>query len=494
MSQTKRPNLIIFIADSWRGKDVGYLENKVIRTPHADALAGEGVAFSNCFVQNTVCTPSRCSFMSGRYPHVKGHRVQEHKLVIDDDDPVILKELKDQGYYVWCNAIPPVKSGDIHEWCSELFTPAPGSYESNSGPVMDAGDPLYYSFYRGKAGDKEMFIRDDAIVQGAIDFLASGPPEPFCLFITVSSPHPPFRVEEPYFSMYDRDKLPPIIAKPEPGTKSAFLDRVRERMGLERLGEDEFKEILAVYYGMITKTDASLGRLTEAVKQSGHWDDSAVFVFSDHGEYAGDYCMVEKSQNDFEDSLSRVPLIIKYPSWIPVPKREQPVDALVELLDFYATVAELAGLPERHTTFSRSLVPVSTGEAHEHRGQVFCEGGALVYEPHTHEPNGLWPGALYWPRVGVQNDYPEFHGKVVMVRTREFKYIKRLYERDELYDLANDPDELHNLIEDESYADVRQDMLERLVHWYMETVDAVPYRLDPRRAGEKLPTYANEKR
>lgn len=94
----------------------------------------------------------------------------------------------------------------------------------------------------------------------------------------------------------------------------------------------------------------------------------------------------------------------------------------------------------------------------------------------------------------MQNDYPEYHGKVVMVRTKEFKYIKRLYERDELYDLENDPDELHNLIEDESYADVRQDMLERLVHWYMETADAVPYRLDPRRAGEKLPVYANEKR
>ncbi|MCZ8511714.1 sulfatase-like hydrolase/transferase [Paenibacillus filicis] len=481
MAQSKLPNLIIFISDSWRGKDVGCLGNEVIRTPNAVALAGEGVAFSNCFVQNTVCTPSRCSFMSGRYPHVKGHRVQEHKLVVADGDPVILKELKDKGYYVWCNGIGPVQCEDISECCSELFVPEPGSYQPYSGPVMDAEHRLFYSFYRGKAGDEPMVTRDDAIVQGAINFLNSKPQEPFCLFINLAAPHPPFRVEEPYFSMYDRDKLPPIIPQPEPGTKSAFLDKVRDRMGLDRLSEGELKEILAVYYGMITKVDASLGRLTEAVRLNGYWDDSAVFLFSDHGEYAGDYRMVEKSQNNFDDSLSKVPLIIKYPSSISIPIRERPVDALVEMLDFYATVAELAELPNRHTTFSKSLVPVSQGLADEHREVVFCEGGALAYEPHTHEPNGLKPGAQYWPRVGAQNDYPELHGKVVMARTKTFKYVKRLYERDELYDLTKDPDELHNLIEDEDYEGVRQELLERLVDWYMETADAVPFpnKLNP---------------
>jgi arylsulfatase A-like enzyme len=482
VSQPKLPNLIVFISDSWRGKDVGCLGNPVIRTPHADALAAEGVAFSNCFVQNTVCTPSRCSFMSGRYPHVKGHRVQEHKLVVADDDPVILKELKDKGYYIWTNAPGPVKAGP-GEIYSELFQPEKGSYQSGNVPQMDASHRLFYSFYRGKTADSELFTKDDAVVQGAIDFIEGKPPEPFCLFINVAAPHPPFRVEEPYFSMYDREKLLPIIPKPEPGTKSAFLDRVRERMGLEALSEAELKEILAVYYGMITKVDASLGRLTDSVKRSGLWDDTAVFLFSDHGEYAGDYCMVEKSQNNFDDDLSKVPLIVKYPSWIPVPKRDKPVDALVEMLDFFATVSELAELPARHTTFSRSLLPVSTGAVSEHREHVFCEGGALVDEPHTHEPNGLEPGAQYWPRVGVQNDYLELHGKVVMVRSKEWKFIKRLYERDELYDLANDPDELHNVIDEPQYADIAADMEDRLLTWYLETGDVVPYKLDARGGG-----------
>jgi arylsulfatase A-like enzyme len=492
VKQPKLPNLIVFIADSWRGKDVGCLGNPVIRTPHVDALAAEGVAFSNCFAQNTVCTPSRCSFMSGRYPHVKGHRIQEHKLVVEDGDPVIWKELKDKGYYIWTNGLGPVKAANPEDLYSELFVPAKGSYQSSGGPEMAPDHPLYYSFYRGKVADREIFNRDDAIVQGAIDFLRRKPKEPFCIVINVAAPHPPFRVEESYFSMYDRSGLPPIIPQPAPGEKSQFLDKVRERMGLHRLTEDDFKEILAVYYGMITKVDAAFGRLAEAVKANGYWDDSAIFVFSDHGEYAGDYAMVEKTQNHFEDDLCKVPLIVKYPSWMKVPRREGPVDALVELIDFYATVAELAELPERHTTFGKSLIPLSTGQTDRHREAVFCEGGALVDEPHTHEPNGVKPGDLYWPRVGAQNEYLELHGKGVMVRTKEWKYVRRLYERDELYDLVNDPHELRNLIDDDKYEAVRREMVNRLVDWYMATSDAVPYKLDPRSAGQKLPVYPAE--
>jgi arylsulfatase A-like enzyme len=495
MSQSKSeklPNLIVFISDSWRGKDAGCMGNPVIQTPNLDALAQEGVAFSRCFVQNTVCTPSRCSFMSGRYPHVKGHRIQEHKLHVEDDDPVILKELKDKGYFIWTNGVGPARSPEQTDFYSKMFQPERGSTHPNSGQAMDASNPLFYSFYRGKVADEPIENRDDKIVDGAIQFLLNNPPEPFCIFMNIAAPHPPYRVEEPYFSMYDRDKLPPIIPKPAPGEKSQFLDRVRERMGLEALDESVFKDILAVYYGMLTKVDAGLGRLVAAAKQSGTWDDTAMFMFSDHGEYAGDYCMVEKSQNDFEDDLSNVPLVIKYPSWIPIPKRDKPVDELVEMLDFYGTVAELAKLPKRHTTFSKSLVPLSMGLSNEHRKQVFTEGGALTYEPHTHEPNGLEPGAQYWPRVGVQNDYLPLHGKVVAVRTKEWKFVKRLYERDELYDLVNDPQELHNVIDDPNNADLVDDMMERLVDWYLETGDVVPYKLDPRTAGGEARNYAAE--
>ena len=467
------PNIILFIPDQWRGKDAGCLGNPVIRTPHTDLLAEEGLAFANCFAQSTVCTPSRCSFMTGWYPHIRGHRTMHHML--SPDEPFLLKQLKDQGYYVWWGGKNDVVRVEEEESvCSLRFRPGHSTEADLKPPALNPGHRLFYSHYRGKIGDQPIWSGDDALVDGAVRFLENTPPEPFCICLTLHDPHVPFQVDEPYFSMYDRSGLPPIIPRPEDGTKSRHMTLIRERMNLHALGEDDMREILAVYYGMITRTDAALGRLMTALKASGHWDDSAVFVFSDHGEYAGDYHMVEKSQNGFEDDLTKVPLIVKYPSWIPVAERKQPVAELVELIDVYATVAELARLKQRHTHFGRSLIPVSTGQAEQHREQVFCEGGALVSEPHTHEPP-VNRERVYWPRLSAQNDDRESHGKGVMVRTKEWKFVKRLYEGDELYDLVADSDELRNLAGDPQYASIRNDILNRIALWYMETADVVPY-------------------
>jgi arylsulfatase A-like enzyme len=225
---------------------------------------------------------------------------------------------------------------------------------------------------------------------------------------------------------------------------------------------------------MITKTDESLGRLVEALKAQDKYADTALFVFSDHGEYAGDYRMVEKTQCTFEDDLTKVPLIVKYPEWVEVPKRDQPVDTLVELVDFYATVAELAHIPKRHTHFGKSLLPVSLGDVAVHREHVFCEGGALITEAHTHEPL-LGRESVYWPRISVQNEHSESHGKAAMIRTADWKYVRRLYENDELYDLANDPGELRNVAADPQHSGIRRELAARMTRWFMETVDAVPY-------------------
>lgn len=478
MTDQKIPNIVIFIPDQWRGKDAGCLGNTHIRTPHTDRLAAEGVAFSNCFVQSTVCVPSRCSFMTGWYPHVRGHRTMNHML--SPEEPFLLEQLMEQGYYVWWGGINDVvRVEEQNNVCNLRYRAERSAANSVRPPAMTPEDRMFYSHYRGKVADHTIVSQDDALVEGAIAFLQNKPPEPFCICLTLHDPHVPFQVDEPYFSMYDRDRLPTIIPKPREGMKPRHMELIREKMGLNELDESDLKEILAVYYGMITKVDDALGRLTDAIRGSGFWDNTAVFVFSDHGEYAGDYHMVEKTQNAFEDSLTKVPLIIKYPNWIQVPERDHPVDALVELIDFYATVSELANLPQRHTHFGKSLVPLSTSATDLHREYVFCEGGALATETHTHETR-VGREHVYWPRLSVQNDDLKAHGKSLMVRTKQWKFIKRLYELDELYDLENDPAELHNLIDDKQYEEIRQSMLEHMINWYLETSDVVPFALDPR--------------
>ena len=182
--------------------------------------------------------------------------------------------------------------------------------------------------------------------------------------------------------------------------------------------------------------------------------------------------------NTFEDCLSRVPLTLKLPKGLPVEPRVS--EALVELLDFSATVYELAGIEPDYTHFGKSLLPVIANETDEHRDAVFCEGGRLHGEQHAMElgPN-MDPEGLYWPRVGpqVRDDGP-YHTKAVMCRNKDFKYVHRLYEQNEFYDLKKDPQELDNIVENPAYAEIRAYLKERLLTWYLETGDVVPHNLD----------------
>jgi len=448
--------------------------------PHLDGLASEGVAFTHAFNQNPVCTPSRCSFMTGWYPHVRGHRDMHHMLA--PEEPCLLKELKEAGYHVlWAGKNDLLRVEDVHNAYSARVESEPGTSFWRKNP-WKLGDRLYHSFLYGRLPDGNR-TPDDANADAAARFLTGGPPEPFCVYLPLTYPHPPYAIEEPYYSMYDRDKLPAIAPQPDFSKKPRLLSMIRERAGLDKLTEEDLREILALYYGMITKTDANLGKVLSALRDAGLWEQTAVIFFADHGEFAGHYRLVEKAQNTFEDCLTRVPLVIKPPG--KTPAQGTVSDALVELIDFYPTVVELAGLADTHTHFGRSLLPLLRGETAAHRDVVFCEGGTLDEEEHTHEQRRKREN-IYWPRISAQNADHQAHGKAVMVRTRRWKYVRRLYETDELYDLEQDPFELENRIEDPACAQVVAELRERMLDWFLATGDVVPYELDPRWAGENV--------
>jgi arylsulfatase A-like enzyme len=148
-----------------------------------------------------------------------------------------------------------------------------------------------------------------------------------------------------------------------------------------------------------------------------------------------------------------------------------------------ATVEELCGIEPAHTHFGRSLLPVLSGETDEHRDAVFCEGGRLAGEEHCKESQSASAddrSGLYWPRLHWQmNDGPE-HTKAVMCRTKDMKYVRRLYEQDELYDLGKDPQEMSNLIEDPAYTELLAALKERMLTFFLETGDVVPWVTDKR--------------
>jgi arylsulfatase A-like enzyme len=296
----------------------------------------------------------------------------------------------------------------------------------------------------------------------------------------LSHPHPPYGVEDPWYSMIDRDKVPERIPTPENwDLKPSILEGIFKKQNLQTWSEERWAELRATYLGMCSRIDYQFGLLVRALKDAGIYDDTAIFVFSDHGDFTGDYGLVEKNQNTFEDCLTRVPFLIKPPSWIKVEPGIR--DALVELVDFSATVEELVGIQPKHTHFGKSLIPLLEGKVQEHRDAVFCEGGRLHGETHCMElESKQGSDGFYWPRISTQQSEGPEHTKAVMVRNKEYKYINRLYENDELYDLKIDPRELNNLINEPEMKDVIACMKERLLRFFMETGDVVPHTTDKR--------------
>ncbi len=490
---SKRPHIVLFNPDQWRGDVLGHLGNPAAVTPNLDRwIETDAVSFRHAFCQNPVCTPSRCSFMTGWYPHVRGHRTMHY--LLRPGEPMLLKALKEAGYFVWWGGKNDLVAGQgsFEPYCDVRYQPRPvpqplWAMDREAEWRGQPGSDTYYSFYVGRlertSGYPYYYDLDWGWILGAIEQIKNAPEDrPMCLYLPLIYPHPPFAVEEPWYSMVDRRRLPPRI--PTPGDWSGRPSLTRGLYAYQNMAdwsEERWTELRATYYGMCARVDHQFGMVLQALRQAGIYDQTAVFFFSDHGEYAGDYGLVEKTQNTFEDALTRVPFVVKPPAGVPV--KPGVCDALVELIDMPATVEALAGLTAGHDHFGRSLLPLIAGETDEHREAVFCQGGRRHGETQCMEiasnPD-LDPAMLYWPRMALQRREGPEHTKAIMVRTKQHKYVMRLYEQDELYDLEHDPQELHNRIADPSLAGLLSEMKEKLLRFYLETSDVVPRDHDQR--------------
>ena len=480
----KRPNIVIINPDQMRSDSMFHMGNPASVTPNLDKLAEEGISFSNAFCQNPVCTPSRCSFMSGWYPHVAGHRSMQY--MMHEHEPVLLRYLKESGYHVWMNQrndlLPAQYPENYDKYCSTYFrlpeTPEALPEENWRGEPDGSN---YYSFFRGKIPP----VKDvDTIwTEGAIDFINSyDKEEPFCIFLPLMLPHPVYKISEPYFSRIDRSKLSKRILPPKDYKGKPQMEKeLAKFFNMQDWTEEQYNELRAVYLGMCNKVDDLTGMVMQTLKDKGIYDDTLVFIFSDHGDFTGDYGLVEKAQNCFEDCITKVPFIVKMPKKLQC--RKGVSNELVELIDFYATVEEVADFKSQHTHFGQSLVSYIKGEKEHLREVVFCEGGLRKGEKHCSEtggPRGLTKENLYYPRISLQLSDEVYNGKGIMCRTKDYKYIRRLYESDEFYDLTKDPKEVNNLINDPTYKEIITEMKDTVLTHYLDTCDVVPFNKDTR--------------
>lgn len=484
-------NYIFFFPDELRAESLGCYGHPLVQTPNLDRLAQQGVRFEQCHVQNTVCSPSRCSLMTGWYPHVAGHRTLWH--LLRPHEPSLFRYLKKSGYRLkWYGKNHLYNDEYLREILGDEAEMEPqeqieamiGTFGKRNPYAED--DPRFYSFLMEPEPEQALDSTETAVsINKAITFLQSeaARQQPFMLYLPTLLPHAPYVVPEPYHSMYKGKTLPPLRPAQLKG-KPSYHSFIRQYRRLHHIVDDTLEQVQAVYLGMISYVDYMFGQLIEALERSGLAEHTTIIVASDHGDYAGDYGLVEKWPNGFEDVLTRVPLIIRAPG----NASGHVVQEQVELFDIMATVLDLSGIEAEHDHFARSLVPQLQGANGDPQRIVYAEGGYDSREPHCFEGDPVrdaWfannTSSIYYPKARQQQEQPASVSRGIMARTNEFKLIERTAEQSELYDLIHDPQELHNVYNDPAYREIRDKLRLDVLQWYVHTSDVVPRDNDPGR-------------
>jgi arylsulfatase A-like enzyme len=511
-------NFVVFLPDQLRADALTGYGNTTAHTPNFSRLADAGVQFDQCHTQSVLCTPSRCSMLTGWYPHVRGHRNLWH--LLQPEEPNLFRYLRNAGYDVALFGKNDVFAPQTIPLSLDQYQSEPGA---NTGPnSWSIDDPHRYSFLVDPFPGAPDQTSDARHVRAACEYIRSrkGSAKPFFVFIPLTLPHPPYGPPEPWFSRYSENDVTvrPIRTDAVP----EFHELVRTYRRLDRLDEGFFRKIRAVYYGMVEYVDWMLGTLLDTISEEDLTDDTWVIASSDHGDLAGDYGLVEKIHNAHYDPLTRVPLIVRGPGVTP----RGPVAGPVALMDLMATVLDIAGVEATHSHYSVSLRPVIEGKAVLEGGvsaaslplaqaamdgpsgsnfggaiddlavacgyldrsgarAVFTENGFRRDERHCFEgsnpTDGTWnPEGDYYPQTRQHQERPASMDRVVTMRTAHDKLTYRPTGLCEYYDLQTDPEESRNLIDSADHQHRIVELERELLRWHAMSSDSVPFHHDPR--------------
>ena len=271
----------------------------------------------------------------------------------------------------------------------------------------------------------------------------------------------------------------PAPISPESGKgKPEFMNEYRKRYGWQDLNDEYLAEIAATYYGMVSRVDDQFGRLLSAIDSVGDGENTVTFFFSDHGEYLGDYQLVEKWPSGLDPSLVRNPFIVAGPG---VGEGEV-VLGEVEMVALLPTCLELAETEPAHTHFGKTLTGLFADSTAPHRSEAYSEGGFNISDHHLFEKVD---SGIYKHKSEIQHELPHLVGKAECIRTQNWSYIYRHDGQDELYNRIEDPTETINLlaskhIESNELDEVVKQLRNEMFNWLVESSDVIQWVRDPR--------------
>lgn len=478
-------NYVLFFADEMRASNLGCYGNPLALTPNYDRLASEGTLFENHYVTNPVCVGSRCSLLTGWYPHVSGHRSLYHFL--SPHEPNFLRYLKQSGYNVQLYGKNHVLDKDAmensvscYDDCHQLF--------AATNHFKDVDDFKQYSTRHFFTEDYTMLyppmdenelagLMDTCIVERAISFLDeyNDEDEPFFLFIAINHPHAPYVTTKYYDSLYNPDQF--TLLKKTLENEPSFMKMLKKYSHFENIADATFRKCAAVYLGMTTYCDDMLGRILDALDRNNLSGNTMVIASADHGDFSGDYGLIEKWPNAFYDNLTKTPLIFRVPGG----EQNHRVKELVSEIDIFPTILDYANVEMGHDQFGKSLRAQLNGENGDPHAAVYSEGGYDLREPQCFEGNKhqsspfMIPNSIYYPKLMVQQKEGTCVCRGTMMRKGDYKLILRTNGENEFFDLAEDSGELVNQYKNSNYAEIIHLMEKEMLLWYIQTSDVVPH-------------------
>lgn len=476
-----RPNILFIMTDQHRFDCLGFMGHDIVHTPHLDALAKDSIVFEQAYCPSPVCAPARAAIFTGRFPPASG--VVNNWTPFANDVVVLGEHLANAGYntgsvgklhfvphqkrwgfmYKQLHDSPYSVYADDH-----LFSDYLDWLEDVQFPL--SRDKLVAQYDRDERqypdGDIEAFILGSDYVDDvhhmttwtadrSVEFLEQqDASRPFFLFTSFFGPHHPWQPPQPWSTMYDPADvhLPhgfdadmqdhPIFVR----MKQRYADTFRKKMDRQ-----SYQRAIAMYFGSVSMIDHNIGRIIDQLKQQGLYNNTMIVFTADHGEHLGRFGLFFKG--DMYESSVRVPLCIK-PAAETFVCRRCPIP--VNTIDLYATMLETAGVQQWRTdsTTSDSLLPYMQATQDD-----------ICTSPDIYSIIG-----------------PDKHANLTMIRTGDWKLMrlaigdegKAVYE---LYNLVEDPYELHNLYATPSLSNMQEVLQTKLDTWWRTQCDNYPTKV-----------------
>jgi N-acetylglucosamine-6-sulfatase len=446
---SKKPRNVIFIlSDDHRYDFMGFLgKPKFLETPNMDRLAREGAYIKYATVSTSLCSPSRASILTGQYAH--RHGVVDNNTRVPQGTRFFPQDLQKAG---WQTAF----MGKWHMGHAS-DEPRPGFDRW----ISFRGQGVYYNptfNIDGKQVKREGHV-SDLLTDYALDWIEKGRDrdKPFMLYLSHKAVHAMFEPPKRYLGKYENVKIeyPENMADTEENYKGKPR-WVREQRnswhGVDYMyhGQMDFDTFYRRYCETLLSVDDSIGRIIKYLKDSHLAEDTLVMYMGDNGFVLGEHGLIDK-RHMYEESM-RVPFLAWCPGMI---KPGTIIENLIQNIDIAPTILDVAGIETPARMDGKSFLPILQGRKIPWRDVAFYE--------------------YYWERNFPQT--PTTHG----VRTNRYKYIHYhgIWDIDELYDLKEDPEEMHNLIDSPEHQKLIKQLNNRMFDW-LEKTDGmlIPLRRD----------------